>query len=740
MEKVKEFFDKDSRVNLLLFLCSFLIYFLYFHSIFVNINSTLSSITSDSLKNYYTYVYHVKNDRGILHFTGMNYPYGEHIIYTDCQPILTFILRALPFTHDYLIGIMHSLLFLSFIVTPPILNKIFRLLDVDRFVSFFCSLSIALLAPQFLKINAGHFALAYGCLIPLSILFTLHVIHNKTNKNYFILFLFNTLLFLLHPYMGFCLSLFSFISLLSYELIHFRNKFSYIKTIKLLCAGLVPLVLFKVFMSLTDQHTNRTNEPYGAEVMVENLDSILSPEFGPFQKLMETFLSNRPGHFEGHTYLGFFTMVLSLIFVLTLPFYFRKIQLKKEALVLLLSGSVFLLISFGVHLKLFNYFHFQSSAMNQFRAVCRFAWIFYYVLPVFLISTLYSTFKPQVNENKFRRLSLSFALLFFCFNLLEANFFFTHNESAYWKYRNFFQESLLNEEETKILSVIRNDAPQAILPLPIFHGGSEMYERLGSYNSMIPSMIYSYHSGAPILSGLMSRTSVTETENIIGVLNSYKKDQAIEKLFGKKDFFVITTKDPLLPNEKRLLEYVKSFDQNDSLKFGYISRENLMRIKTNPRRYFTEFNNAPMDGFDNSLFIHSENRKPFQTANMMDYETIYTLDSNRFQSGKYSVSFHFYYLPDNYRSLSVNMIVDEKNASGSDWIYNIPVRMLSAFYKGYGVFEYEISLEKKSSYTFMLKGLNDRTYTISDFMLRASNVDVVIERNGAEMSYNNFPK
>ena len=45
-------------------------------------------------------------DQQALVFNGMNFPFGEHVIYTDCQPILTFILRLLPFTHNYLIGII----------------------------------------------------------------------------------------------------------------------------------------------------------------------------------------------------------------------------------------------------------------------------------------------------------------------------------------------------------------------------------------------------------------------------------------------------------------------------------------------------------------------------------------------------------------------------------------------------------------------------------------------------------
>ncbi len=738
MEKLKHLFDKSSKINLLLFLCSFGIYFLYFHSVFFNLNSTLSSITADSLKNYYTFVYHVKNDAEALNFSGMNYPYGEHIIYTDCQPILTFILRLLPFNHNYLVGIMHALIFLSFIVSPLILNKILTRLGIDKFSSFFIALAIGLLSPQFIKINAGHFALSYGCVIPLSILLTLKCLQEKNKRNLLNLFAFNTLLFLLHPYLGFCLSVFSFISIVLFELLHYTKKTIIKNCLTAVFSCLFPLVLFKVFMSVTDHHVNRTTEPFGAEMMVENLDSILAPVFGPFQKLMEYFFSGRTAHYEGHTYLGFFTILLSLCFLIVLPFAFKKICVKKEVFVFLIASLFFLFIAFGLHLKILNYFHLQSAALNQFRAVCRFAWIFYFTLPLFLVTLLYQSLQPFLRQQVFARCTLFFPLLFLAFNMVEAGPYFNLDEAAYWKYRNFFREDCLNEEEKKVLQSIKDVKPQAIVPLPLFHGGSEMYERLGSNNSMIPSMIYSYHSGTPIVSVLMSRTSLTETKDLIQLLNSYKKEKPIDKLLSASDFFVLTTRDPLLPDETRLLPYIKQFAQNDSLKFGYVSHSTLLSRKIDPG-VFTLLAEKKQDaGSNNIVFIPFENRKPFLTSKIPDYETIFSLDSNKISSGSYIASFHYHYTQNTYRAIAINLIISRANTSNSEWEYNIPVRMLSGFYNGFGVFEYRITLEKRNRYDFMLKGSVEQDYKISDFMLRPENT-TVLGINGKDSTYNNFP-
>ena len=740
MKKLIEFFEKSNRINLILFLVSFGIYFIYFHHIFLNINSILSSITADSLKNYYTYVYHVKHDPDLLQFTGMNYPYGEHVIYTDCQPILTFVLRLLPFTHNYLIGIMHSLLFFSFIITPLILNKILTLLNIDKLFSFLAALAIALLSPQFLKINGGHFALAYGCIIPLSILFTLQYLNSKSTKNLIKLFVFNTGLCLLHPYLAFCLSVFSFIALFLIELLNFDKKTFLKNNFAAFIQGILPVILFKLFMSVTDKHTNRTSEPFGAEVMVENIDSILGPVFGPFESLLNYFFSNKPNHYEGHTYLGFFTIVLLFVFLLSLPFTFKKIKIKKEILVVLVASVLFLLLSFGLHIKVLNYFHIESASLNQFRAVCRFSWVFYFTLPLFLITVLYHSFKDAFKPEVFKKLSLAIGLLFFGFNLLEAHSFFKLNEAVYWKYRNFFHKDFLNDEEKNVLLSLAKSNPQAILPLPLFHGGSEMFERVGSDNSMIPSMIYSYHSGTPILSVLMSRTSLTETQDMIQLLNSYKTKRAIEPLLSENDFFVLKTKDVLLPDESRLLKHVKLFAENDSLGFGYISLKELLAPKIDTSVYMISTEKPQINDSANVIYISFENKKPFLPANIVDYEAIFTLDSNKISSDNYILSFHYYYTKNTYRGVATNLIINRSNTINSEWEYYIPVRQLSGFYEGFAVFEQKIHLEKNNKYEFILKGSVDEPYHISDFMLRPENTTVERITAAKDTVFNNYPR
>ncbi|MDI1354390.1 MAG: hypothetical protein PSX36_05710 [bacterium] len=734
-----KFADKDWKVYLFLIFSGLAIYFGYYHSVLLNANSVLSGITGDALKNYYTYAFHITNDSELLHFSGMNFPYGEHVVYTDCQPLLTFLLRLFPFTHQHLIGILHWLLFASFIVTPLIFYRIFQRLNIDKLSSFFISLGITLLSPQFGKIFGGHHGLAYGCFIPLSILFILEYQQKKQPAILIKICLYNFLLFFIHPYLGFSSSVFTFLSLSFFFLFDFRREKILMNGGSILISGVLPIILFKLFMVVTDQHLNRTGEPQGLNVLVENIDSILAPDFGPFQNFLETIFQKKIQHLEGHSYLGVFVIFLALGFFGTLPFLFKKYFFRKELLALLSASMILLFISFGLHYRLFDVLHLKISALDQFRAVCRFAWTFYYVLPIFLFSVIYHSLEPYFENRSLLRTFKLLSLLFFLLNFVEANYYYTKDQNNFWKFRNVFNEACLNSEEKKIIRQLKTDVPQAILPLPLFHIGSETYARLGGDNSMIPAMIYSYHANVPIMGVSMSRTSITETENEIQLLNSYKRIKSAAALLKDLPFFVIKTEDALLPDEDRLLSKFKYLWRNDSLQMGYISKAQLLLRKSG--KYDLTLNAALIHSLDTSgvIFIPTDNKKPFTNTISRDYETIYILDSNKVRSGSYIVSFHNYYANFGRRKEFPTLIITRGKGKDYKWQYYQSTRLLSGFYSHYDVFEYPIDLEGDCRYEFVLKADSDMPYHISDFMLRPADI-AVMGVNGNDTIINNFSK
>ena len=43
----------------------------------------------DGFKNYMTTNWHLAHDSSYVHYGGMNYPYGEHVLFTDNQPLFS---------------------------------------------------------------------------------------------------------------------------------------------------------------------------------------------------------------------------------------------------------------------------------------------------------------------------------------------------------------------------------------------------------------------------------------------------------------------------------------------------------------------------------------------------------------------------------------------------------------------------------------------------------------------------
>lgn len=729
--------NKRWKIQLWLLASSTGIYFFYFHHLLLNPNSLLASLSSDALKNYYTYLYHIVNDKSMLHFEGMNYPFGEHVVYTDCQPLLTFLLRLLPFTHPYLVGILHLLIFFSYIITPLIIYNIFLRLKISPFTAFFTALAISVLSPQYWRLD-GHFALTYECVIPIAILLLLKFFDNEPRSLYLIL-AYNTALFLLHPYLGFGVSIFCFLAILASGFSRFSFPAFFSMGLKAAIGGLLPVLLFKLFLFFTDQHHHRTQEPFGIEISLASFASVFVANFGPFMNFMKTYISNGPQEFEGLSYTGFFTVLMMAAFLLLIPFTFKKLKLTKEVSCLLIAALLLLCFSFGWHNQLLSAMGLHLSVFDQFRSLGRFAWFFYYVAPIFLASVFYHTTRALCSEKRFRIVAGSFAVLFFCFNMLEGNDMLKVYVDAAFKDKNVFRKDFLNAEEKTILTQVQNEKPQALLPLPVYFIGSEVYSRLGDGKAMLLSMLYSYHSALPIVGGSLSRTSITETENGIGLLNAYKRNRPAIDACSQQPFFVIKTNTESLPDEVRLFKKTDVFYKNDSAQFGFISARQLSNRDFSANAYMLKKNSTANADSNHVFYIHEENRKPYLPANINSYESALALDSNVLKTGYYIISLHYHFTNKTYKDVYNHLVITKTRGKEYAWEYGKAIRLFSGFYEGFAVFEYRFLLDSKNKYEFVLKGDMDKTYHISDFMIRPDTTDVLVILNERDTLLNNYP-
>ncbi len=730
------FFEKDWKVYLTLLLLSFGYYYFYYNQLLLNLNSVLFQPNGDSLKNYYTYLYHIKNDASLFQFSGMNYPFGEHMVYTDCQPLLTFIIKLLPVTQPYAIGIMHALILISFIITPLILYRVFLYFDVNRLLAFLASLAIAMLSPQIHRIG-GHFGMAYGCAIPLSMLFLMQYFRTPGIKQILILFVYNSCLFLMHPYLGLGGAGFTLLAILANGILNRKNPAGKNFLTKALVAGALPAILFNLFLMLTDTHTDRTPEPYGIDIMqaAANLESVFTPSFGPFDLFLKKFIHSEHVEWEALSYTGIFSLFMIIALLLGLPFYFKKINLSKELGALFIAALLLLVFAFGVHVQLLQALHIKITALNQFRCLGRYAWYFYFMFPVFFIGLLSGlSFKNTSAKNNFLIIA---GLLFLGFNALEAHYFLTLVTKGNFEAKNCFDPALLSNNEKETLREIKSKNVQAILPAPIFHIGTDVYQRNGEV-SFLPALLYSYHTGLPMLGEVLSRTSVKETETVLELFNRYKKNRQILKLLEGQNLLVIKTGNNQPEDEARMLRTLSPFKTYDDHEFSIATTANFIAAEKEINGFAAVA--AKSDTARNLLYRRFENRKPFLPAKISDYEKIMLVDSNTVQQGEYTVSFR-YYLPERmFRYIYNHLIVIKSNAAGyNNWEYFTTVRNGSGFYDGFVVFEYKINIDPHFKYEFVLNGSSKENYRISDFLLKPAALDVKMRIEHKNV-YNNYPE
>ncbi len=153
-----------------------------------NLNSYFISTNHDGIKNYYTYLYYLKFDTG-FHFSGMAYPFGDLITFTDNQPLLVLTIKSLQYLgldlSLHAVAIFNILLLISFPITVLVLYKILKNYHLSNYYSFFIAVAITFLNPQIERL-AGHYALAYSFVIPLFWLLDIKISSSK-NKWYLVI-------------------------------------------------------------------------------------------------------------------------------------------------------------------------------------------------------------------------------------------------------------------------------------------------------------------------------------------------------------------------------------------------------------------------------------------------------------------------------------------------------------------------------------------------------------------------
>ncbi len=579
---------KQKLPFILLIAAGLLIVFSFYGKALLQPNSMMFSNSGDGLKNYFTYSYHITHDSSAVGFEGMNYPYGENIMYTDCHPAFALLFRSLsgplPFIAGYSVGMLNFLMILSIILTFIVVYLLLAEFGINRWIGLVFSIGITLLAPQIFRLG-GHLALSYSMAIPLSWLLIIKSLKKPDRfALYFLILLNNSFWFFIHAYLGMIVTFFLLMVLIVYTLTE-RDKLKKIRyKLSLLASLAIPVVLFLMFIRLTDSHTGRTDNPSGFFQYVAEADDIFVPNHPPLRPLLDSLTGNGiRQQWEAWSYVGLTSTLLILILILSAVFrmvkrrttYIDRFFVSRIMNASLLAALVVLLFAMAVPFRQFPALVDVVPFMKQFRALGRFTWPFFFVLTAFsafVADKIYETAQRRTG----RIAAIGFILIAGLLNIVEA---LPYHREMKWTINqspNLFQRENLNKSLYSAIGMVNPAEYQAIISLPFFYQGSESYSRPQNDETVRSSIVISYHTGLPLVCANLTRTSIQESKNIVQIVTpDYYKKTIEPDLPDSRPFLVIRTGDPLTACEELLFRKCKPVFQGKDVSLYRLDKKSL---------------------------------------------------------------------------------------------------------------------------------------------------------------------
>ncbi len=526
-------------------------------------NATFFATRGDGLKEYFVSAYYLKYDTAYSHSSVMNYPYGEHAMFTGNQPSISFpvkfISNNIADVSHYTVGILNMFMLLSILLGAVFIYLLLTHFKLHFLYSALVAVGIAFLSPQIGRMG-GHFSLSYVFVIPL--IFYLIALHHQRK-----LYIRSALLGVLmlwcagtHVYM---MGFYAFIVLCywMYVIVSTRNNGSFLcNSAHFVLQFLLPLLVFVLYVVLTDSVTDRPDYPYGFLVYRAYPESVFLPTYMHNSLFISRMYDFSYIDWEGRAYVGaaaasgFLVMVVVFIFKLAEGKNVWNFTYKKDDHLLEVYfwiSILALLYSFGVPF-IYNLERLVDflGPLKQMRGIARFSWLFYYVLNIFVFYQIWHL-KKYVKKYAWVCI-LTVSLIFLWYDAITNISFWSKNVNNEMPAITDVANELPQNEWFQHIEI---SDYQAILPLPYFHVGSEniSYEprdRIDLYTAMV-----SWKTGIPSTGVFMSRTSLSQTINLCELIwEPYRKPEVLNLMNTEQDLLVVSRNTSNLPcSQKNIL-------------------------------------------------------------------------------------------------------------------------------------------------------------------------------------------
>ncbi|NOZ35304.1 MAG: hypothetical protein GXO80_08400 [Chlorobi bacterium] len=688
---------KKIGLILIVFVSLFFISF-YYGKILKSPNSYLFNPKGDGIKNYYTYAYHNANDTSIINFEGLNYPYGEHFLYTDCHPAFTVVIKLLsptfPKLITYQIGIINFLMIFSLLITAVLVWYILVKYKVNPVYAVLPAFGIMIMQPQLFRM-LGHLALSYSFFIPLTWLLLLKYLESKQKLLWSIIISFYTIfLFFIHGYLGMIAVSF----LLSFYFFHVADNFKSIYKKKILylyifIQSVIPPLFFRFFIAFTDTHVGRTDNPWGFFVARADFDTIFIAHHKPLNPIWYKII-NLHQTWEGWAYIGIASIIAIIIFLISS---FIKSRKNKKFTVnndffpdkifkyIFFASIITLLYSMALPFRAGLRFIVDDwiPLLKQFRAVGRFAWIFYYVITIWSSIYFYKKGKELLLKNKKLIAFILFALP--ALYIVEGVSYHQTTYKELVKSPNMFDYNQIDDYYKDALKNINPKNYRAIFPLPFYYINPD-YGNPGTEKIFKITMILSYHLKLPIQGSYLGRTGTFEAKKNKQLLAPGYYPKMIKKdLQGNKPYLLVYSKEKLDKYETKVLNKAKKLYENKEFALYSLSLKDL--FKNTAEQEIQKFNQIKdslihKNGFlcsDTSSYMYFNNFEDLPdkitfrgkgsfSADKEKYSILAEIPANKLTAGKkYTLSFWMYNEGRNFGQdvLNSSLFLEGENENGS---------------------------------------------------------------------------
>jgi hypothetical protein len=600
---------------------------LFFGPAIIHPNDYLFATGGDGSKNYFTPAYAVRYDQG-TEFSGMNYPFGEHIVYTDAQPLITWLLQSLDSmglpVDGNVPGILNLLMLLSVIPAAFFYQKILQHYRIPWLWSVWAATCFAFLSPQAHR-WWGHFALGYTVFVPMFWYLALRFEKDFKVSSWFWLFIGILAFGFIHLYYLLIAAGLLFTYWISTLILKRENWNARL----IAAAGILPMLVVMIFIRLSDQQVDRPPTPWGFTRYKTDLDAVFLPPAGPLSNLIRSTMGINSPEWEGWGYVGLMGS-LALVFVIfrgTRKLFQQRRLGASRLLKSIRSSSLapwvfaaFFTLLFAMAIPFRWDLEVLLDALpplKQFRSPGRMIWAFYSVWTVFSLIVLYRWSKAWGRRFAFAAPGLMlFALSFWSLDAwynsggfvrrgLPENFFKQE------KFQPFLDQQGINVEDYQTLMVF-----------PYYHMGSEqIYLERGSLG-MQDGMHFSYETGLPMHNVMMSRTSLSQTLANLAWVSPYSDDfssinVAIE---DGRPILIMLAVGELSPYELNILEKAERIGKMENgLRFYSLNPESLLQKQALPEAPYAPVVHLDFEeGGEDGLFGSSayQKRGPWDLVDM----------------------------------------------------------------------------------------------------------------------------